>query len=167
LEGKAQEVRGLEGEVRSVREEMEAFSKANGSEREAMLARELEEATGKALSVSHELEEVRVRLHSAEEAAAGAERAQAHEQAADGEVAALKDAVAARDATIKRLEGEIGQAKADVVSVVNSSGSEREKMLAAQSQEASEKVMSLEKELESAVAKLDGAMKQGAEAEMA
>ena len=82
-------------------------------------------------------------------------------------MAALKDAVAARDATIKRLEGEIGQAKADVVGVVNSSGSEREKMLAAQSPEASEKVMSLEKELESAVAKLDGAMRQGAEAEMA
>ena len=75
--------------------------------------------------------------------------------------------MAARDATIKRLEDEIGQAKADVVGVVNSSGSERERMLAAQAQEASEKVLWLEKELESAVAKLDGAMKQGAEAQMA
>ena len=61
----------------------------------------------------------------------------------------------------------MSEAKADVVAVVNTSGSEREKVLATQAQEASEKVLSLEKELESAVARLDGAMKEGAEAQMA
>ena len=83
------------------------------------------------------------------------------------EIAGLKETVAARDVTVKRLEDEVLKAKADVVVVVNTSGSEREKVLAAQDQESSETVLSLEKELEPDVANLDGAMKQGDEAQMA
>ena len=43
--------------------------------------------------------------------------------------ASLKETVAVRDASLKRLEVVVAAAKADAVAVVNSSGSEREKVL--------------------------------------
>lgn len=63
--------------------------------------------------------------------------------------AALQEAVAARDAAIKRHEDEIGKAEADTVGL-SSSGSQREE-LATQVQQASRKVVSLERQQKAAL----------------
>merc|ERR1719271_1436866 len=77
--------------VKKQAEEMEEFSKLNGSEREALLAKELGEAQAKVLEVQKQLSESEEALGHARSELGDAQRAAARGEGAEKEIAALRE----------------------------------------------------------------------------
>ena len=148
---KQAEIVRLEDAVAKAGEELKALLAATGSEREKVLGNQLTEAKDKVLEVEKVAAGSDAALHEAQklrgEAEAECERLRSRAEAAEGDLASVREELSAKASEIVRLEGDLAKQSEDMKAVLSASGNDRERVLGEQLASATSKAQELEKAL--------------------